>query len=74
MIYTGPYVMHLMQANQLQRKVGRGWALEVDTFLGPVKWHRAVQGHINQRSVGSFMYRRPTLYPLEIAVDFLKSP
>ncbi len=21
-----------------------------------------------------FMYRRPTLYPLEIAVDFLKSP
>ncbi len=22
----------------------------------------------------SFMYRRPTLYPLEIAVDFLKSP
>ncbi len=23
---------------------------------------------------GIFMYRRPTLYPLEIAVDFLKSP
>ncbi len=22
----------------------------------------------------NFMYRRPTLYPLEIAVDFLKSP
>jgi hypothetical protein len=22
----------------------------------------------------TFMYRRPTLYPLEIAVDFLKSP
>jgi hypothetical protein len=26
------------------------------------------------RDVLFFMYRRPTLYPLEIAVDFLKSP
>jgi hypothetical protein len=21
--------------------VGRGWALEIERFLGPVKWHRA---------------------------------
>jgi hypothetical protein len=21
--------------------VGEGWALEIETFLGPVKWHRA---------------------------------
>jgi hypothetical protein len=26
-----------------------------------------------QLEVSAFMYRRPTLYPLEIAVDFLKS-
>jgi hypothetical protein len=25
-------------------------------------------------AIEDFMYRRPTLYPLEIAVDFLKSP
>jgi hypothetical protein len=25
------------------------------------------------RTVNYFIYRRPTLYPLEIAVDFLKS-
>ncbi len=27
-----------------------------------------------EREPKLFMYRRPTLYPLEIAVDFLKSP
>jgi hypothetical protein len=21
--------------------VGEGWALEIESFLGPVKWHRA---------------------------------
>jgi hypothetical protein len=26
------------------------------------------------KGIRHFMYRRPTLYPLEIAVDFLKSP
>ncbi len=26
------------------------------------------------KEMSIFMYRRPTLYPLEIAVDFLKSP
>jgi hypothetical protein len=28
----------------------------------------------NDRNVKIFIYRRPTLYPLEIAVDFFKSP
>jgi hypothetical protein len=90
MIYTAPYELLLMRANPLRGQVGGGWALEVDTLLGPVKWHRAVrracclepenlrllgpdplplaqvmdfpaskhnvQGNINQRSIGSFMY------------------
>jgi hypothetical protein len=24
-------------------QVGGGWALEIETFLGPVKWHRAIR-------------------------------
>jgi hypothetical protein len=43
MIYTAPYVMLLMRANPLRKQVGRGWALEIETFLDPVKWHRAVR-------------------------------
>jgi hypothetical protein len=33
------YVMLLMGANSLPGQVGGGWALEIETFLGPVKWH-----------------------------------
>jgi hypothetical protein len=25
----------------ITRGIGRGWALEFESFLGPVKWHRA---------------------------------
>jgi hypothetical protein len=42
MIYTAPYIMFLMRADPLRGQVGEGWALGIDTFLGPVKWHRAV--------------------------------
>jgi hypothetical protein len=42
MIYTALYVMFLMRADPLRGQVGRGWALEIETFLGPLKWHRAV--------------------------------
>ncbi len=35
MIYTAPYVMLLMRADKLQGQVGGGWALEIETFLGP---------------------------------------
>jgi hypothetical protein len=42
MIFTAPYVMVLMQADPLQGQVGEGWALEIETFLGLVKLHRAV--------------------------------
>jgi hypothetical protein len=42
MIYTAPYVMLLMQA-VLVRTLRGSWALEIKTFLGPVKLHRAVR-------------------------------
>jgi hypothetical protein len=32
-----------MPADLLQGQVGRGWTLEIETFLGPVTWHRAVK-------------------------------
>ncbi len=37
------YVMLLMLATPLRGQGGGGWALEVTTFLSPVKWHRAVR-------------------------------
>ncbi len=36
-----PCVMLLMQQHPLRGQVGGGWALEIESFLGPVKWHRA---------------------------------
>ncbi len=46
-IYTVPCVMFLMRAESdpLQGQVGGGdgWALEIETLLGPVKWHRALR-------------------------------
>ncbi len=36
-----PVRMLLMRANPLLGQVGGGWALEIESFLGPVKWHRA---------------------------------
>ncbi len=35
--YTAPYVMLLMQANQLRGQVGGGLALEIEAIFGPVK-------------------------------------
>ncbi len=43
MINTAPYVMLLMRANPLRGQVGGGWALEIETFFGPMKWHRAIR-------------------------------
>ncbi len=42
MVSTAPYVL-LMRANTLRGQVRGGWALEIETFLVPVKWHRAVR-------------------------------
>jgi hypothetical protein len=33
----------LMRADTLRGQVGGGWALEIETFLGPVKQNRAVR-------------------------------
>jgi hypothetical protein len=42
MMYTTPFVMFLrMWADTLCGQVGGGWALEMESFLGPVKWHQA---------------------------------
>jgi hypothetical protein len=32
--------MFLMWADTLRGQMGGGWALEMESFLGPVKWHR----------------------------------
>ncbi len=37
MTYTAPYVMFWMRADPLRWQVGGGGALEIKTFLGPVK-------------------------------------
>ncbi len=33
--------MFLMRADTLRGQVGGGWAMEMESYLGPVKWHRA---------------------------------
>ncbi len=43
MIYTAPCLMFWMRAGPLRGQVGGGLALEIETILGPVKWHRAVR-------------------------------
>ncbi len=41
MIYTAQCIMFWMRAYPLLGQVGGVWALEFESFLGPVKWHRA---------------------------------
>ncbi len=41
MINAAPCVMFLMCTDTLRGQVGGGWALEIESFMGPVKWHRA---------------------------------
>jgi hypothetical protein len=36
MIYKAQCVMFLMRADKLRGQVGVGWALEIESFLGPV--------------------------------------
>jgi hypothetical protein len=33
--------MFLIRADTLRGQLGGGWALEMESFLSPVKWHRA---------------------------------
>jgi hypothetical protein len=46
MVYTTPCVMFLMRADTLRGQVGGGLALEMESFLGPVKWRRGVSSGI----------------------------
>jgi hypothetical protein len=39
MVYMAPYLMILIGAIPIRAQVGGGWALEMETFLGPFKWH-----------------------------------
>ncbi len=41
MIYTAPCTMFWMRAYPLLGQVRGGWALDIESFLGPLKWHRA---------------------------------
>jgi hypothetical protein len=41
LIYTALCIMFWMRAYPLRGEVGGGWALEFESFLGPMKWHRA---------------------------------
>jgi hypothetical protein len=43
MIYKAPYIIVLMRVAPLRGLVGNYGALEIETFLGPVKWHQAVR-------------------------------
>jgi hypothetical protein len=44
MIYTAQCVMFLMRADLLRGQVEGGLTLEIESFLSPVKWHRADKG------------------------------
>ncbi len=68
-------VMIFMQAKSIIRTIGRGGPRKSRLFWA-LKWYMScfcVLYFVFVVYVVSFMYRRPTLYPLEIAVDFLKS-
>ncbi len=48
--------MFWMRAYPLRGQVGWGWALELESFLGPVKYY--AQG-CNHRYIGGFMHKSP---------------
>jgi hypothetical protein len=41
LIYAAPCVVFFKRADPLRGQVGGAWALEIERFLGPVKWHQA---------------------------------
>ncbi len=65
--------------------MGGGWALEIDNFLGPVKWHRAdgeshlgpknLKVSLNERRVRSFgLVETLSHFTAEYTVYGFKSP
>ena len=71
MIYVAPCIMFWMRAYALQGQVGGGWALEIESSMGPVKWHRADRRapfgaqktrlrHFSQKSLNGLHYEKVT--------------
>jgi hypothetical protein len=60
MIYKAPYVIFLMRADPLRGQVGGDWALEIETFFGTVKWHRALGGcHLGPKKAIHLVQQSP---------------
>jgi hypothetical protein len=62
--------MLLMQANPLRGQVGGGWAQEIKTFLGLVKWHRAVRRVPFGPRQKKLRFPWPNPLPLALVMDF----
>jgi hypothetical protein len=65
MIYTAPCVMFYVfdGADTLRGQVGGSWAREMESFLVPVKWHRADRRvpFVAQKTLSVFFHAPPTL-------------
>jgi hypothetical protein len=48
-----------MRADPLRGEVGGGWALDIENFLGPVKWHRADGQAIWEPKISRFHRAQP---------------
>ncbi len=53
--------MFLTRADILRGQVGGSWALEMESFLGPVKWHGADRRvpFMAQKTLGVFFHAPP---------------
>jgi hypothetical protein len=72
MIYTAPCVMFLMRTDTLYGQVGGDWALEIERFLGPVKWHLADRG-VPFGGQNSYLWTYDLYCPVHNAFDVGKS-
>jgi hypothetical protein len=61
--------MLLMLADSLREKVGEGWALEIESFLGPVKWHGAIRRVLNIWGTKKQRFPGPNPFPLTHVMD-----
>ncbi len=53
--------------------MGGGWALEIETFLGPVKWHQAVRRVPFGAQKSRDFYVGPNSLPLAQVMNLLAS-
>jgi hypothetical protein len=64
MIYKAQYIKLLMRENPLRGHVGGGWALDSETFLGPVKSIKpSSECHLGPKKVGISRVQLPTTFP-----------